>query len=201
MAASRSGTVRSCCASSSCPSCSCLRSSRELLRSTSIARCLAVAMSQAPGLRGTPDCGHCSSAATSASCARSSATPTSRTMRVRPAMSLADSIRQIASMVRCVSEAVTAPNHIIGRPGGKSAAATTRHQLSALRVRRGLGRNPLLLLPQLRRELLAEVLGLEHLPNLDLRLGAGHRVWDPLDPLDCLFLRLHLDEPKSGDEL
>src|SRR6267378_6611091 len=63
-----------------------------------MARCLAVAMSQAPGLSGTPDAGHCSSAATSASCARSSARPTSPTMRARPAMSLADSIRQTASM-------------------------------------------------------------------------------------------------------
>ena len=32
-------------------------------------------MSQAPGLSGMPDFGHCSSAATSASCASSSATP------------------------------------------------------------------------------------------------------------------------------
>src|SRR6266550_2965233 len=63
-----------------------------------MARCLAVAMSQAPGLSGTPDSGHCSSAATSASCARSSATPMSPTMRAKPAMSLADSIRQTASM-------------------------------------------------------------------------------------------------------
>src|ERR1700704_4923100 len=63
-----------------------------------MARCLAVAMSQAPGLSGTPDSGHCSSAATSASCARSSARPTSPTIRARPAMSLADSIRQTASM-------------------------------------------------------------------------------------------------------
>src|SRR5438552_16923840 len=55
-------------------------------------------MSQAPGLSGTPDSGHCSSAATSASCARSSATPMSPTTRARPAMSLADSIRQTASM-------------------------------------------------------------------------------------------------------
>src|SRR6267378_5429837 len=55
-------------------------------------------MSQAPGLSGTPDAGHCSSAATSASCARSSARPTSPTMRASPAMSLADSIRQTASM-------------------------------------------------------------------------------------------------------
>src|SRR5258705_4507430 len=55
-------------------------------------------MSHAPGLSGTPDAGHCSSAATSASCARSSASPTSPTMRAKPAMSLADSIRQTASM-------------------------------------------------------------------------------------------------------
>src|SRR4051794_11491274 len=61
-----------------------------------MARRLAAVISQAPGLFGTPDCGHCSSAATSASCARSSARPTSRTIRVRPAMSRADSIRQTA---------------------------------------------------------------------------------------------------------
>src|ERR1041385_2003747 len=64
-----------------------------------MARCLAVPMSQAPGLSGIPESGHCSSAATSASCARSSATPMSPTMRANPAMSLADSIRQTASMV------------------------------------------------------------------------------------------------------
>src|SRR3989441_3401933 len=63
-----------------------------------MARRLAVAMSHAPGLSGTPDCGHPSSAATSASWARSSARPTSPTIRARPAMSLADSIRQTASM-------------------------------------------------------------------------------------------------------
>src|SRR5438128_4419808 len=70
-------------------------------------------MSQAPGLSGTPDAGHCSSAATRASCARSSAKPTSRTMRVRPAISLGDSILQTASMVRCISAGGTATDHII----------------------------------------------------------------------------------------
>src|SRR5437867_5740462 len=60
-------------------------------------------MSHAPGLSGTPDSGHRSSAATSASCASSSARPTSRTIRARPAMSLADSILHTASMTRCVS--------------------------------------------------------------------------------------------------
>jgi len=44
-------------------------------------RCFAVAISQAPGFSGMPAAGHCSSAATSASCARSSARPTSRTIR------------------------------------------------------------------------------------------------------------------------
>ena len=60
-------------------------------------------MSQAAGLSGTPDSGHCSSAATSASCASSSASPTSRTIRVRAAISFADSIRQTASTVRWMS--------------------------------------------------------------------------------------------------
>ena len=58
------------------------------------------------GLLGTPDSGHCSSAATRASCASSSATPTSRTIRARPAMSRADSILQTASIARWISEAV-----------------------------------------------------------------------------------------------
>jgi hypothetical protein len=78
------------------------------LRSRSIARFFAVAMSQAPGFSGTPDSGHRSSAVTSASCARSSATPTSRTIRARPAMSRADSTLQTASIARCVSVADTA---------------------------------------------------------------------------------------------
>ena len=52
------------------------------------------------GLFGTPASGHCSSAATSASWARSSATPTSRTSRARLAMSRGDSIRQTASIAR-----------------------------------------------------------------------------------------------------
>src|SRR6266567_4994666 len=76
-----------------------------------MARCLAVATSQAPGLSGTPDCGHCSRAARSASWARSSARPTSRVRRVRPAMTRADSMRQTASMVRCRSVADTATDH------------------------------------------------------------------------------------------
>ena len=68
-------------------------------------------MSQAPGLSGIARLGHCSSAATRASCASSSARPTSRTIRARPAMSLADSILQTASIARWVSAGFTATHH------------------------------------------------------------------------------------------
>ncbi len=80
-----------------------------------MARCFAVAMSQAPGLSGIPDSGHRSRAMTSASCASSSARPTSRTIRASPAMSLADSIRKTASMARWTSVAVTATDHSMNR--------------------------------------------------------------------------------------
>src|ERR1700676_1840239 len=72
-----------------------------------MARCLAVAMSQAPGLSGTPDSGHTSRAMTSASCASSSAMPTSRTMRATPAMILAYSILTIASTASVSPDALT----------------------------------------------------------------------------------------------
>src|SRR5437764_7996400 len=98
IAAARSGSGLTCLASSSRATCSCFRSCIFRRRKRSIARCFAVALSQAPGLSGTPLLGHCSSATTSASCARSSAIPTSPTSRARPAMSLADSIRQTASI-------------------------------------------------------------------------------------------------------
>src|SRR5258708_31468285 len=52
---------------------------------------------------GMPDSGHWWSAARRASCASSSARPTSRTIRVRPALILADSILPTASMALCVS--------------------------------------------------------------------------------------------------
>src|SRR5881397_1533201 len=90
-----------CSRSTSRPSSSYLRSSVLRRRIRSVARCFAVAISQAPGPSGTPDVGHCSSAATRPSCASSSAVPMSPTRRASPAMSRADSIRQIASMARC----------------------------------------------------------------------------------------------------
>src|SRR5437660_12763024 len=107
-------------------------------------RRLAVAINHAPGLSGIPDSGHCSSAATSASCARSSATATSRTMRVSPAINRADSIRQTASMARCVADDVTRL------------------------IPRALLAQPLVGLAQLGRQLLAEVVRLKDLAQLDL---------------------------------
>src|SRR4030088_2196746 len=116
-------------------------------------------MSQAPGLRGTPDSGHCSRAARRASCASSSATPTSRTIRVRPAMSLGDSILQTASIARCVSVAVTATDHTIF----KAPVQPSR----LFRFLRGdLCAQTLLLCSELWCELGTELVRLEHLANL-----------------------------------
>jgi hypothetical protein len=74
---------------------------RTLRRIWSMARCLAVDISQAPGFTGTPSVGHCSRAATSASCASSSARPTSpRIKRVNPAIKRGASMRQTVSIAR-----------------------------------------------------------------------------------------------------
>src|SRR3977135_1270988 len=73
-----------------------------------MARCLAAAMSQQPVWPGTPATDPCSSAMTSVSCANSSARPTSWTMRAKPAMIRADSMRQTASTTRRGSVAVMA---------------------------------------------------------------------------------------------
>src|SRR5438309_1976370 len=107
----------------------------------SMARCLAVAISQAPGLSGTPDCGHCCRAATSASCARSSAIPTSRTMRVRPAISFADSILQTASMAPWVSvvftSSITSSFHAPAQAAKEQPTSTSRHLLFKIAAKRG----------------------------------------------------------------
>src|SRR5262249_13783770 len=58
----------------------------------------------------------------------------------------------------------------------------------------------LLLLPQLGRERVAEVLRLKHLSNLDLGL-AVERIGAALNPFDRLRLRLHLNHPEAGDQL
>lgn len=106
--------------SSARPTSASLRAYVSLRRTRSMARCLAVAMSQAPGFSGTPDSGHCSSAATRASCASSSAMPTSRTMRATPAMIRADSILNTASTVSVVLAAVTT-THQSSRTGAGQA--------------------------------------------------------------------------------
>ncbi len=80
------------------PISACLSARIRSRRNPSIARRFAAAISQAPGLRGTPLRGHSASAEASASCARSSAVPTSRTMRARPPISLARSMRNTASI-------------------------------------------------------------------------------------------------------
>ena len=98
MAASMSSTLVSRSSSRSRPISACLRASILSRRNPSIARRLAAAISQAPGFFGTPVFGHSERAITSASCASSSARPTSRTMRARPAMSLARSIRKTVSI-------------------------------------------------------------------------------------------------------
>src|SRR5260370_35622669 len=80
--------------------------------------------------------GHCWSAATRASCVSSWARPTSRTIRARPAMILADSILQTASMALCVSVAVTATHHTIFKPLVQ-ARARDDYAFAAIRTPRG----------------------------------------------------------------
>src|SRR5829696_5940954 len=65
---------------------------------------------------------------------------------------------------------------------------------------RSLRHDASLLLAQLGREGLAEVVGLEHRANFDVA-WAGHRVRAALHPCDRLFHVLDLPQPKSGDEL
>src|SRR2546426_11731909 len=64
----------------------------------------------------------------------------------------------------------------------------------------GLRAQALLLFPELGREFGPEVFRLEHLANLDLGL-AREGVRAALDPFDRLFHRLHLPQPKAGDQL
>src|SRR6185312_1888132 len=83
----------------------------------------------------------------------------------------------------------------IDRPAGLSSAGRTTPRSTLLGY---LGAQPLLLLPQLGRELGAEIRRLEDLPDLDFRVRAGVGVRAALDPLDRLFLRLHLPQPEAG---
>src|SRR3954453_12592647 len=167
---------------SSRPSSSTLRSSVTRRRMVSTPRRRPTAISQAPGLSGTPDSGHCSSAATSASCARSSASPTSRTTRASPAISRAASIRQTASIVRWTVSGV---------------CVIFRRTRASLLAGRDLVAQLLLPFPQFRREVRAEVLGLGDPPDLDL--GVLER--RALEPFGGLLERGDLPDPETADQL
>src|SRR5262249_54889156 len=149
-----------------------------------MARRLAATMSQAPGLSGTPDTGHCSSAATSASCAKSSARPISRTSRVRAPMSLGDSIRHTASMVRCKSVVATPP--ITSLLQRSAQALVTEIGVLPLKLGTCSFAQLPLSLPKFRSKFGTEVLRLEDLANFNLRL-AFVRIGTAFDPLDRLF--------------
>src|SRR6266545_2683329 len=190
---SKSGSNTCPATSSSRPNCSCLRSAIAVRRKWSMARRFPMAMSHAAGLSGTPDSGHCSRAATSASWARSSATPMSRTIRARPAINLGDSILQTASMARRAPLAVTARR-------SHSFADRRPDDIPGRLPARGVGHllpEPLVLLPELRREVLAEVLELVHGPDLHL----GSLEWGPLQPFDGLVQRPNLPQPEPGHQL
>src|SRR5512134_3781200 len=64
-----------------------------------------------------------------------------------------------------------------------------------------LGAEPILLGPQLRSELLAEVVGLEDRAHLEGRVLPGHRVRAALQPRHRLVHRFHLPDPEPRDEL
>ena len=134
-----------------------------------------------PGCRARPSRGQCSSAATSASCASSSARPTSRTMRARPAMSCADSMRQTASIapVRRLGVAVS------GCSGVFSAPAADAHVAEAL-DRRAVGRS--------RRARYSWRTSISRPTCAERRREAPR-------PLERFVARAHLDDPEAGDQL
>src|SRR5688572_14444777 len=87
------------------------------------------------------------------------------------------------------------PSRWLERSGGP------RRVRSRLVLPRDLRAQTVLLRAQLRRELLAEVVGLEDRSNLELRLFTRHRIRTATYPLDRLVHRLHLPQPEAGDEL
>ena len=113
-------------------------------------------------------------------------------------MSLADSIRQTASIARWVSAAVTAPDHTTFTPGGKVVPRARPASVTARRSPPIAGRAPALL-PSLVGEAAAAVPVLEHLADLAHTLA--HYPEEALGQLDRLLLRLHLDDGKAGDQL
>src|SRR5690349_22078028 len=167
------------------PSASCLRSTRRRRRSSSSPRFLAAVISHAPGLSGMPVSGQRSSASTSASCARSSARPTSRTSRTRPPSSRADSTRQTASMAFLLARLSTC---------GLSARCSGRRLAD-------LAPEPLVEGTELGGDRGAEVVELVERADFELRFLARHRVGAAARPLEGLVERAHLPEPVPRDEL
>src|SRR4051794_15328401 len=186
--------------SSASPSAACSRTSRSRAkadifaswvtrrRAASTARFLAVVISQPAGFGGTPVRGQVSSAATRASCACSSAHPTSPVSLARPAIRRADSIRHTASPVRGV---VSCPVLTIGGPATRDAAAGSPYGDPAAEVgtsgRRG------------------EVLRAEHLEHvrraLPLRPHLPVQVEEAGRPLDGLLLGADLVDGVADDLL
>src|SRR5258708_14261212 len=127
-AESRSGIA--CCSSSMSQAIiSCLRSSIRPRRRWSKARRLAVVISQAPGLSGTPVAGHRSRAANRASCVKSSASGTSRSILARLVISRGCSIRHTARIARWASAAVMAADRVY-RPLASRATLGERANLA-----------------------------------------------------------------------
>ena len=98
-------------------------SRRSRRRQPSIALRFATAVSQAPAFCGTPDSGHCVSASTSASCARSSARPTSPVILASVATMRALSMRQTASTVRWMSVTMSPGERPSQRPSRRAELA------------------------------------------------------------------------------
>ena len=126
------------CVSSSRASAAYWSSRRFWRRHWSMALRLATVVSHAPALRGTPVCGHCVSASTSASCARSSARPTSPTARVSVATILAASIRHTASTVCCRSGTCPLCRAVQASPRSAAVTLANMEDLIACRVQGSL---------------------------------------------------------------
>src|SRR5712692_8017595 len=96
---------------------------------------------------------------------------------------------------------ITRPTHTIFLLPDITVCLLPRLPLSGLFQLFGLHAQTLLLLSELGREFGPEVFCLEDLTNLDLGLGARHRIGAALHPFDRLFLRLDLPQPEAGDQL
>src|SRR5229473_5855944 len=213
-AVSQSG-MACCSCSMSEASISCLRASIWPRRKWSRARRLAVAISHAPGLSGTPVAGQCSSAASSASSVRSSASGTSRSIRARLVISRGCLIRQTARIVRSMPAAVMAagyPGRFLASRAGKRAnlarSVPTRHVILVELHELDGRRYGFFLVPQLENGIAADdLLGLHEraidhaeIAIRDAHLGAGGNRHQPaavehaagLDlPVSELVHRLH----------